>query len=605
MRSNTYILRLTLLFVLSLVMYSCTKEPVNGNEGELVGYTKVNLSVNLTAECSTKAEDAQAKDNQGNTIKDITVWAYAISAVNGSAVNPDEQPVAYAFFSSASGSLDLSNLSMELPVYTEVKYYRFFAVANKSLLGVVYKPRELGQTQEQLNLDGSLTYYNLSTSIFDSRGAGGIMWQLTNAAAMPFSHWTDMYVPAAVKSEEGTSSSLSATLNLYRTVAKTEFNAQLSSTSASGATLTIKNLFLHSSSDMAIAVQGALFSDIIDVNESNVPGMFGYFSHFKVGYLTGKYLYNTTNNYGDNSFNDVVLNERKTGNTDCYKPVGSIYLYENHLGQEYKSGKTSTVSPADYKPGAYYIEVQYNYYVPKTAPQSEDKTGKGVCYLPLPVVVRNHKYTINATFDVTNDGHVVLANYSVLPWDVSEGNNETIEFSYPTITVWSTKTDSNGFVYEKPVMSYKGINGGATEDGAFAFYFKMEKGNNAKDWSLQFTEYTVNNEGVFVADDNQKDDFAVSVYKCGENSSEEKLSNFSSVSEHGVQYKIKIYPKNTYESTQVKVADVYITYIADWLGGKSDRLLINATSGGTLWPESGGEKYKIRVTQIEDLSNGQ
>lgn len=578
---NRFILRIQFL-LFAVLLLSCTKEPVGvGNKGELLGYRTVEIGINLQGEKETKADDIT-----GSTITEIKVWAFAVTGEGESAVVMDEKAVAFAKATSSEGSI--SSLYMELPIYSDVQWYRFFAVANESLLGKVYKARVIGDNNEvEIDLDENIQYYTLSRAVFDSNKEGGIMWKSTTNESMPFTHWTDFQL----SDKSGAEATIN--INLYRTVAKTVFNAKLSETSANNANLTIKTISLRAGQDLAVAVQGALFSDLENVNDATTPGIFGNYSNFKPGYVTG----HLNNNYaqGAVTFSPVDITSK-----DNFQLVGSTYLYENHRGETYTSGVTNTASAADYTAGVYYLEVDYTYKIGSSS-ETPLKSGNGKCYLPLPAIVRNHKYTINATFDVTNEGSIILASYDVAAWDEVE---ENLQFTYPTISVWAVKeTADDKLDYSKPTMQYKSDFNYTTtfptiNDGAFAFNFRMESGDNAKEWTAHLQESGIGN-------------FGMAVFRVETNGSKTFIHSGTSITigddhsemNHGVQYEIRVYPKEKYSSTTAKSADIYITYMAPWLGGAADELLINATSGGTLWADSGGERYKITVTQTEDLSN--
>lgn len=585
-----FILRIQFL-LFAVLFLSCTKEPVGvGNKGELLGYRTVEIGINLQGEKETKA----GEDNTGNTIKDIKVWAFAVKGNGQSAVVMDEKAVAFATATSSEGSI--SSLYMELPIYSDVQWYRFFAVANESLLGKVYKARVIGDNNEvEIALDENIQYYTLSRAVFDSNKEGGIMWKSTTNESMPFTHWTDFNLSANSSVDQPT-----VAINLYRTVAKTVFNAKLSEGSAGNANLIINAINLRAGQDLAVAVQGALFSDVTDVNNATAPGIFGNYSNFKPGYVTG--CLNNNFDEGAVAFIPVTVNTK-----DNFTLVASTYLYENHRGETYSQGVTNTASAADYTAGVYYLEVVYDYTIGNSS-ETPLKSGKGQCYLPLPAIVRNHKYTINATFDVTNEGSIILASYDVQAWDEI---TDELDFSYPTISVWAVKTAGGNLDYSKPTMQFKnGFDYNSTsqttddgsfptiENGAFAFNFRMEPGDNAKTWTAHLHESGSGNFGmaVFRIETNDRKTFIHSgpSITIGDDESEKN---------HGVQYEIRVYPIKNYSSTTAKSADVFITYLAPWLGGAADELLINATSGGTLWADSGGERHKITVTQTEDLSN--
>ena len=140
-------------------------------------------------------------------------------------------------------------------------------------------------------------------------------------------------------------------------------------------------------------------------------------------------------------------------------------------------------------------------------------------------------------------------------------------------------------------------------EGAFALRFKMEASSvTDRDWTVHIKEYTQNGNGEWVLDTEQSDDFNLVVCNNDDN---KIIKETGGAVKHtftpaGTEYQIRVYPKNA-KGTSTKAAKIFITYPASWLGGQSDELLINTGGGGTLWTNSGGERYAIMVVQGNDI----
>lgn len=584
-------MRVCAAVVMCCVMFSCNKYGLQGDG--ITGEAEVVLSFTVKDESVTKAAE--------NTIKDVKVWAFEMGE-NGMPVDADGVAAAYiaAEFTNTNTT---ETLTMYIPVSDEEKKYRFFAVANEKSFGHIYRHREFGGAQQKLVLGQDITYDQLSRAVFDATHvASG-----TSNASMPFTHWTD----ASLKN--GNSNPYAITVPVYRPVAKTEFHAKV--VNGSNYTFKVNSIKLFSSK-IAIPVQGAMFSDYTpdNLSSSTSPSIFGDYSDLEV---SAQPVPATLYNSYPTGANPVFTAKEVTETSEL---IGAASIYENNHGDAYSegfAGETSHydfTSPANYPTGTIYMEIEYSY----EEKISGDDSGTGRCYLPLPRIVRNNNYKINATFDMKKEGALILA-YSVEPWTVQE---DTMEFKYPTIEVSAVKKNSDNTPnYDQPKTQYNaaffkdGIpieKAPTVEQGAFAFYFKMADSDiETRNWTVHFTEYTMI-DGRWIADEDQGDDFVLAV--CDDNAADSKntvikdeygTQNKLTFHPAGNQYQIRLYPKKTYDANCKKAAEIYITYPAEWLGGAADELLINAGGGGTLWTNSGNERYKIGVIQDTDfVSNG-
>lgn len=565
------ILRLCTAIVVGGIVFSCNKEEFPGNA--ITGSVKVDFAFEVNDESSTRAE---------NTIKDVKVWAFEIKT-DGTPL--DENGIASAYVEADFNNTNtVETVSMYIPVSASEKKYRFFAVVNEASFGKVFHAREYGN-QTPLVLDGHITYKELSAAVFDATEVASA-YLLDPTAPMPFSHW------AEATFKDGDSNPSTITIDVFRPVAKVEFHAKLQD----GINYTFKvNGIKLLSSKIAIPVQGAVFSDYspAELNSATSPSIFGKYADLQVSTQPAPaILYNIFDN------NTASFVAKKI--TESSDLVGSACIFENNHGEEYIAGTTDTSSPNEYANGTLYLQIDYS-YTKKSGPED---SSSGRCYMPLPRIVRNNIYKINATFDMNKEGMLILA-YSVEDWTTIEGQ---LNFTYPTVEISAVKKNAdNTLYYGQPVcnrdnsFAYNGTDAPTINDGAFAFYFKMEGLDGVtRPWTVHYTEYT-HNGSEWVLDTEQKDDFELAVCKGDESdiikSGDEHKLTFDPA---GHQYQIRLYPKKN-KGTSVKAADIYITYPAEWLGGAADELLINAGGGGTLWTNSGGERYKIRVIQGDDI----
>ena len=558
----------------ALLNLACSRE--DAPEGSVPDYTRVELALDMGA-MTRVGEEAN------NTIEDVTVWAYEVESGEGASAVVKETPSGWA-----TRRYDgTSPLYIELPYDAEAAHtYRFVAVLNKSRFGNIYKP----ESNTPQPLEERMRYTDLTHAVFQTDALIGYTadetgiapTDLENGAAVPISHWEDVTIYKGI-------TGYAKEITVYRALAKTQFSARLDKRSSANAALKITSVTVHSASGGAtaykVARQGFLVSALStdDHEEPNpLPKAFGDYRDLatevpKIG------LINTDTETPSKEPN-VNVESR-----DAYDFVGSTFLYENHHTMA-NINSASTTSHADYAAGIYYMEVQYEYGETDGAGGISGEPKTGVNYVPLPSIVRNRDYRVKATFDVQLAGGVNLG-YEVDPWDVE--TPDTLDFTYPTFTVEAVATydhDGNGSTpdlpyYGKPTAYY--ANGGA---GAFAFRFQATSPLNKL-----YTVTAVNSDPTYP--------FTVAIYK---NAATEplrdggQLAESFTVTDANDYYTIKVYPQKgmpTDEGVKAPSCRVAITHTASWTGVTSG-LLINTTTGGTRWADSGDDRHSIVVTQV-------
>ncbi len=546
-------------FFAMLALVSCSKTGPAAEEYAEDEKIAIEVRVNAGAEVTVKS-------NQGNTITSLKVWGYEITGVN-TAPAPDALPVVYGEFEEGSGTIHMLATCVG-------KKYRFMAVANDALFGKMYKAREHYGAEEPLALNSHLTYKELSTAVFDaSAGNGGIFESFPNGdspASMPFSHWTDVTI---------TAETASIPITVFRPVAKTQLFAKLKN--ATDGLLQITNVSIKTAKDFPVPNEGFLFSSATASNlPTNItaPAYWGEYNDVTV--LVPNIGLKNTGTNGNLSY--TIKNIDSEDSTF----VGSTFLYENNNGDNWET--TSHTNPDTYKTGAYYMEIQYSY---------ADHTKSDTSYVPLPAIVRNRDYKIDATFDISTG--IITVKFSVKNW-ITDGNTQDVEFAYPTFEIWPVKTkpDSNPveYDYSKPIAQYHKTGETVDATGAFQFYFKMQP----------YTSNDIDREWTISISNNDKFSILVEKSSSESNSSSEQMAGdwenvYTMTNEAaGKLYRISIYPKYSYSTAGAATTNVMITYPASWISG-SDHLLINSGGGGTLWSDSGHERHQILVTQGADL----
>lgn len=591
MKNYINILSLAAVMCASLVGASCSREDIPDVVAE-PEYTRVELAFDMGS------LQTRASSEQGDQISDVTVWAYKVTSGTGANAIVEQTPVGW-------GTKTFANTYTSAPLYFELPYsateaqtFRFVAIVNKDAFGSILKPTT-ASGQPALTLNETTSYTNLTHAVFQADALMKDYPTNDTPAAMPVSHWQDFRINAGVTDLTGLNAK---EMTVYRAVAKTQLNARLASASSTEAALRITSVTIKAASGTAtggyaIPSQGFVFSDIADLKGTGTaavnptPSAFGDYQDV-VKAVPNISLKNTAA-LGDDeaTFTPTAVKARQSTDataTATYNTIGSAFLYENH----HTTTGTSTTSPDAYTIGTYYMEIHYDYG--QAASDSSDTDGivdatrkTATNYVPLPSVVRNRDYQVNATFEVNLAGTVQLA-YEVVDW--KDGGTTDLNFSYPTFTVEAAETDPQGKpVYDKPEAYYDSTD---NEKGAFTFKLTITGPLNTE---KKYTITHMDNGG----------NFDIKAYKVENNAptNQTVVDNSTTyiTASTNYHYLIKVYPTAampTGEGATAPTCSVGITHTASWTG-TSEYLLINiGEHNGRKWPNSGDDNHLITVTQI-------
>ena len=555
----------------ALVNLACSRE--DAPEGSVPDYTRVELALDMGA--MTRATGDEAND----VIEDVTVWAYEVKSGEGASAVVKETPSGWA-----TRTYNGSPLYIELPYDANYAHtYRFVAVLNKSRFGNIYKP----ESNTPQPLEERTHYTDLTHAVFQTDALIGYTAGETGTAP-------------TVTIDKGITG-YAKEITVYRALAKTQFSARLHKNSSANAALKIKSVTVHSASGGAtaykVARQGFLVSALSTSDHSAqnnpLPKAFGDYRDLatevpEIG------LINTDTETPSKELNVYVTQRQpESDDNNAYDFVGSTFLYENHHTMA-NINSASTTSHADYAAGIYYMEVQYEYGELKGQTINEKTKKTGVNYVPLPSIVRNRDYRVKATFDVQLAGGVNIT-YEVVPWDVEDP--DVLDFTYPTFTVEAVATydhDGNGSTpkvpyYGKPTAYY---NNARPEDGAFAFYLQI---TSPIATSLEVVQKTFN---LTTAATGAWETKVYRVHTEDDLTTQTAIEPNEIVADEKDYYIIKVYPTASMpQDAPAPSCRVAITHTASWTGVTSG-LLINTTTGGTRWADSGDDRHSIVVTQV-------
>lgn len=583
-----------LTIVVLVLATACSKDNIAGNGN---GNT-IKISLVANDEITVKSSDSQ-----GNTINDMTVWAYPITTVtfnqqNIEVIHDDALPVAFGTTETGNGTMTLN-----VPPDFQGKKYRFLVIANKEKFGKIYKARTNYGAEIELELNEHLTYKELSTAVFDADASEtGIMKTapgLDAANSMPFTHWSDVTVGQEITEIQ---------IPVYRSVAKATFKAKLIDGSGAKDLLVIKSVQIKSAHNFHIPQQGFMFSTHVDINNAAAPAIFGEYNDVLVAEHVDIPLVNS----------DVKI-QKKADNTlgTVASTTASAFLYENHNGNPWPTGgepSPSSSDPNTYDYGAYYMEISYDSGTDSDSDGDIETPKSRTNYVPIPPVVRNRSYIVDATFDIRS-GNVILS-YSVKDWvqdniaddaNGANGNDDDVQnvtFAYPTFEIWPVKTkevDGNiVYDYDQPITKFH-----SSDPEPFEFYFRMQPygdGESARKWTVSLADANDSDTST----EKENNTFTIEVYRSSNNTvncewqkQTTSSANTYTATAEGELYKISIVATGSKNSASTVTTNVIIAYYASWLGG-NDHLLINSGGGGTLWSNSGHERHQILVTQGAD-----
>lgn len=561
----------------SLAGGACSREeaPLDVADPE---YTRVELAFDMGA------LQTRAGENQGNKIKDVTVWAYEVTSGTGASATVKEEPVGWATKTfDTPAETTTPSLYFELPYDAlQARTYRVVAVLNKGEFGTI-TPSATNASAQVLSED--ITYSNLMGTVFHTNKET-MEATPSGIETMPVSHWNDFPIGAGIDDLTGLNA---ISMPVYRSLAKTTLKAQLSATSSSNAALCITRVEIHTGQSASAPTRGFMFSAVENLSKAvpnPAPQAFGYYGDLGMGEPKSIHLRNS-----GEDFNHVTITKPEPY-TENFTEIGSTFLYENDRGMAYAPSTVSTTDPSGYGTGAYYMKISYEYGVSNGAGGVSAPKKTGVNYVPLPTIVRNRDYRVNATFEVSTAGQVLLA-YSVEDWE--DEDPTILDFTYPTFTIEAMKTyDHDGDAgtaevgyYGEPT-AYETTTGNK-DDGAFAF-------------KMQFTAPLGKTYTVTLQDLEGGGAFGVNIYKYDNIETTTTLlkdgdipeSSFT-VDDANDYYIIKVYPTGSNIGGSCRVG---ITHQASW-SSASEYLLINTTTGGTRWLQSGGDRHLIKVRQVE------
>ncbi len=420
------------------LLTSCIKE-----ESYKVDMAQLDVTFDTRAD---EEEDTSGSQQQGDGIKDVMLWAFKCTLnSDGTLKTVDENTATgWRHVQNVNANGSLTNIHLPLPICgdgtspTASQSYVVVAVINTEQFG----------TTSFGGFSRATTYEQLTTGTFDASDT--LFWkyrpddELLVPEDMPVSSWAIITV---TNKNTHSGNCLALTLPTYRAVAKVQLNMNKSNDNFGVVVTDVKiksnlapNRGCILSKSSQVPDTGAAAKRLCYPNQEAGPEWWGTPTYDN----TTVQLCNSTNgdiegSEGDETDANLESEYLATSITeidaeiDAYTWVGSAFLYENKAepvdaGTEYNTEPTSG--------NGYYMEITYvfnrNYkdadgndlMLNDDGSFNEDAEGNEepvTRYVPLPKIVRNHDYRVNATVSVNVDGYLIV-NYKVTEWSTASVN---------------------------------------------------------------------------------------------------------------------------------------------------------------------------------------
>lgn len=407
---------LALVTCFAVLLTSCIKE-------EPYKLEMAQLDVSLDTRGSADSQ------SQGDGIKDVMLWAFKCDLdANGNPTNVTNTATGWRYVANVDTYGYLEDIHLQLPICgdgsaTATQSYVVVAVINTAQFG------------ETISFDNSTTYSELSTGTFDA--SNSLFWSYRPddeelvPEDMPVSSWATITL-----SNENIHPDrcLELTLPAYRAVAKTQLNMNKTSDLFGVIVSDVKIISALAPNEGLILSKSSKLPDDGDAkrlcypNQIAGPQWWGTPSYI----ATEISLANALDIDGDTGVATTsFLPAGAFYNDDpsVYSPIGTAFLYENEgevvdAGVEYDQKPTTG--------SGYYMQITYVFNRNKKTEDMLNSVSDGkytlssgdeqvVRYVPLPKIVRNHDYRVNATVSVNVDGYLIV-NYIVTDWSTATVN---------------------------------------------------------------------------------------------------------------------------------------------------------------------------------------
>lgn len=392
--------------------------------------------LDVTFDTRADEEDTSVSQQQGDGIQDVMLWAFKCTLNDDGTLKTVDEDTAtgWRHVQNVNANGSLTNIHLPLPICGDGSS----STASQSYVVVaVINTEQFGKTDIG-GFSRATTYTQLTEGTFDA--SSSLFWGYRPdddklvPEDMPVSSWATITV---TNDNTHPKNCYQLELPVYRAVAKTQLYVRKTS-SAFG--LAITNAQVISSKALnkgyILSKCSKQYTDVNGVtlqrgwiDENTVTPL--WWSKPSVYDEAKVQLCNSTKgdiagDEGDETDANLESEYIATPITeiDAYTWVGSAFLYENDAEEVVVKDDYTEITTNN---GGYYMAITYVYNnsnTPDTIVDADgnynaDGTGNSEAitrFVPLPKIVRNHDYRVNATVDVVVNGKLKII-YEVTDWD--------------------------------------------------------------------------------------------------------------------------------------------------------------------------------------------
>ena len=391
--------------------------------------------LDVTFDTRADEEDTSGSQQQGDGIKDVMLWAFKCTLnSDGTPTQVDETATGWRHVQNVNANGSLTNIHLPLPICGDGTS----TTASQSYVVVaVINTEQFGTTSINGGFSRTTTYTDLTTGTFDASGT--LFWGYRPddedlvPEHMPVSSWATITVTNANTHPD---KCLALTLPTYRAVAKVQLNMNKSNDNFGVVVTDVKiksnlapkqGLILSKSSQVPSTGDA---KRLCYPNQTAGPEWWGTPTEAaaEIQLANSPDIYDDEGNITSVSSSFFPTGASYDADPTVYSPIGSAFLYENKaepvdVGTEYYPEPTSG--------NGYYMEITYVFNRNKTTEDMLNSVSEGqytvsdeegdeevVRYVPLPKIVRNHDYRVNATVSVNVNGYLIV-NYKVTEWETA------------------------------------------------------------------------------------------------------------------------------------------------------------------------------------------
>ena len=394
--------------------------------------------LDVTFDTRADEEDTSGSQQQGDGIQDVMLWAFKCTLnSDGTPTGVTETATGWRHVQNVNANGSLTNIHLPLPICGD----DISSTASQSYVVVaVINTEQFGTTSINGGFSRTTTYTDLTTGTFDASGT--LFWGYRPddedlvPEDMPVSSWATITVTNA-NTHAGNCYQLE--LPVYRAVAKTQLYVRKTS-SAFGLAITDAKVISSKALNKGYILSkcSKQYNDVNDatlqrgwIDENTVTPLW-WSTPSDYAKATVQLCNSTIGGIEGSEGGETDANLKseylKTPITeiDDYTWVGSAFLYENNAEEVVVKDDYTGITTDN---GGYYMAITYvfnrNYKDDNgndlmwnengTFNDSLDGNETVTRYVPLPKIVRNHDYRVNATVDVVVNGKLKII-YEVTDW---------------------------------------------------------------------------------------------------------------------------------------------------------------------------------------------